>query len=102
RERFLWHSDAGPAGDWPVPDLASSSTGATSAKDSGIGCTRPRAWSVRTFQDFLPPLLQLHKKWCSWNSTSPFTKLVDSAPSGLVADCRGEDNRNVFSDVHLE
>lgn len=33
---------------------------------------------MRTFQDFLPPLPQLHRKWCSWNSTSPFTKLVDS------------------------
>ncbi|XP_051958828.1 uncharacterized protein LOC127626804 isoform X2 [Xyrauchen texanus] len=56
RERFLRHSDTGP-----------SRTGSANS-------ARPRAWSVRTFQDLLP---QLHKKWCSWNSTSPFTKLVD-------------------------
>lgn len=77
RDRFLRHSDTGPspAGDWPSPDSTSPS-GSRSNKD-GSGA-RPRAWSVRTFQDFLPPLPQLHKKWCSWNSTSPFTKLVDS------------------------
>ncbi|XP_044221006.1 uncharacterized protein si:dkey-112e17.1 isoform X2 [Thunnus albacares] len=104
RERFLRHSDTGPspAGDWPSSDSTTSPTGVRSAKDGSSSCARPRAWSVRTFQDFLPPLPQLHKKWCSWNSTSPFTKLVDSAPSSLVADCRGEDSRRVFSDVHLE
>nr|XP_057927022.1 uncharacterized protein si:dkey-112e17.1 [Doryrhamphus excisus] len=94
RERFLRHSDTGPspAGDWTPPD----STNLPSGPSSG-NCSRPRAWSVRTFQDFLPPLPQLHKKWCSWNSTSPFTKLMDSAPACLVAD----NNRKVFSDVHL-
>ncbi|XP_037338027.2 uncharacterized protein si:dkey-112e17.1 isoform X2 [Pungitius pungitius] len=102
RERFLRHSDTGPssAGDWPSPDSATSPAGARSPK--GVGCARPRAWSVRTFQDFLPPLPQLHKKWCSWNSNSPFTKLVDSAPSSSGADCGGENRRRVFSDVHLD
>ncbi|XP_008295580.1 flocculation protein FLO11 isoform X2 [Stegastes partitus] len=104
RERFLRHSDTGPgpAGDWPSPDSTNSPAGARSVKDGSSGCARPRAWSVRTFQDFLPPLPQLHKKWCSWNSTSPFTKLVDSAPSSLATDCRAGDSRKVFSDVHLE
>ncbi|XP_056232818.1 uncharacterized protein si:dkey-112e17.1 isoform X1 [Seriola aureovittata] len=104
RERFLRHSDTGPspASDWPSPDSTTSPTSARSTKDGSGGCARPRAWSVRTFQDFLPPLPQLHKKWCSWNSTSPFTKLVDSAPSSLMADGRGGDNRKVFSEVHLE
>lgn len=96
RERFLRHSDTGPgpAGDWPSLDSAS-----VRSKTSSF--PRPRAWSVRTFQDFLPPLPQLHKKWCSWNSTSPFTKLVDSVSSSLVADCRGNSGREVFSEVHL-
>ncbi|XP_042343714.1 uncharacterized protein si:dkey-112e17.1 [Plectropomus leopardus] len=104
RERFLRHSDTGPspAGDWPSPDPTTSPSCTRSTKDSSVGCARPRAWSVRTFQDFLPPLPQLHKKWCSWNSTSPFTKLVDSAPSSLVADRRVDNSRRVFSDVHLD
>ncbi|KAM8885098.1 uncharacterized protein AB9W97_012873 [Spinachia spinachia] len=99
RERFLRHSDTGPscAGDWPSPDSATSPAGARSPRSP-----RPRAWSVRTFQDFLPPLPQLHKKWCSWNSNSPFTKLVDSTPSSVAADCGGETGRRVFSDVHLD
>lgn len=103
RERFLRHSDTGPApaGDWPSPDSSASPAVSRSVKDGGG--TRPRAWSVRTFQDFLPPLPQLHRKWCSWNSASPFTKLVDSAPSGLGSGCRGPaDGRKVFSDVHLD
>ncbi|XP_077417454.1 uncharacterized protein LOC144048885 [Vanacampus margaritifer] len=96
RERFLRHSNTGssPVGDWPPPDSTPSPSGATS--DGSSSCARPRAWSVRTFQEFLPPLPQLHKKWCSWNSTSPFTKLVDNAAASL-----GSDNRKVFSDVHL-
>ncbi|XP_078106150.1 uncharacterized protein LOC144517837 isoform X2 [Sander vitreus] len=104
RERFLRHSDTGPspASDWPSSDPTTSPTGTRSTKDSSSGLARPRAWSVRTFQDFLPPLPQLHKKWCSWNSSSPFTKLVDSAPSSLVADCRGDNGRRVFSDVQLD
>ncbi|XP_040010921.1 uncharacterized protein si:dkey-112e17.1 [Xiphias gladius] len=104
RERFLRHSDTGPspACDWPSQESTTSPTAARSTKEGSAGCARPRAWSVRTFQDFLPPLPQLHKKWCSWNSTSPFTKLVDSAPSSLTADCRGGDSRKVFSEVHLE
>ncbi|XP_055743313.1 uncharacterized protein LOC129826517 [Salvelinus fontinalis] len=106
RERFLRHSDTGPGpvSDWPSPDPAASPTETRAAQDGSASCARPRprAWSVRTFQDFLPPLPQLHKKWCSWNSTSPFTKLVDSAPSGFVSECRGDDSRKVFSDPQLE
>ncbi|XP_067377729.1 uncharacterized protein si:dkey-112e17.1 isoform X2 [Channa argus] len=108
RERFLRHSDTGPSptADWSSPDSTTSPSCVRFAKETTSSCARPRAWSVRTFQDFLPPLPQLHKKWCSWNSTSPFTKLVDSAPSSLVADCRGNDSRKqdsrIFSDIHLE
>lgn len=96
RERFLRLSETGPgpSGDWPSPDSSAPKC------KSGSG-SRPRAWSVRTFHDFLPPLPQLHKKWCSWNSTSPFTKLVDAATPGLVADGRGNNGRQVFSEINL-
>lgn len=42
---------------------------------------RQRTWSARTFHDFLAPLPQLQKKWCSWTTNSPFTKLVDNSVS---------------------
>ncbi|XP_062873860.1 uncharacterized protein LOC134335279 [Trichomycterus rosablanca] len=64
------------------------------------GSARPRAWSVRTFHDFLLPFPQLHRKWCSWNLTSPFSKLVDSSvSSGSVMD--GGDHRNLLSGSSL-
>lgn len=96
RERFLRLSDTGPgpSGDWPSPDSSAPRS------KSGSG-SRPRAWSVRTFHDFLHPLPQLHKKWCSWNSNSPFTKLVDTGTSSLVADGRENNGREVFSEVNL-
>ncbi|XP_026104448.1 uncharacterized protein LOC113076016 [Carassius auratus] len=99
RERFLRHSDTGPSRpfDWSNPDQTSTSV----TKSSQVGSTnstRPRAWSVRTFQDLLPPLPQLHKKWCSWNSTSPFTKLVDS---GLPSTAKVSGRGKVLSDAPL-
>ncbi|XP_059407259.1 uncharacterized protein LOC132141604 [Carassius carassius] len=99
RERFLRHSDTGPSHpfDWPTPDQTLTSV----TKSSQVGSTnstRPRAWSVRTFQDLLPPLPQLHKKWCSWNSTSPFTKLVDS---GLPSTAKVSGRGKVLSDAPL-
>ncbi|XP_016085299.1 uncharacterized protein [Sinocyclocheilus grahami] len=99
RERFLRHSDTGPSRpfDWPTPDQALPSV-TKSSQAGSTNSTRPRAWSVRTFQDLLPPLPQLHKKWCSWNSTSPFTKLVDSGlPSTATDSGRGK----VLSDAPL-
>lgn len=94
RERFLRLSDTGPgpSGEWPSPE-------SSAPRSKSVSGSRPRAWSVRTFHDFLPPLPQLHKKWCSWNSNSPFTKLVDTA--SLVADGRGNNGREVFSEVNL-
>ncbi|XP_056313447.1 uncharacterized protein LOC130228953 [Danio aesculapii] len=89
RDRFLRHSDTGPSHpfDWSTPNPALPSA----TKSSFTGSTnsaRPRAWSVRTFRDLLPPLPQLHKKWCSWNSTSPFTKLVDTGFSSTAPESR--------------
>ncbi|KAJ8286001.1 hypothetical protein GJAV_G00033370 [Gymnothorax javanicus] len=99
RERLLRHSDTGPGPgcDWlSTNSPADQPVGGRSSQGGGASSTRPRAWSVRTFQDFLPPLPQLHRKWRSWNSASPFTKLVDSAPAG------SEGPRKILSDTHLE
>ncbi|KAG1958090.1 uncharacterized protein si:dkey-112e17.1 [Pimephales promelas] len=99
RERFLRHSDTGPSRpfDWSTPNPALPTVIKSSQTRSTIS-TRPRAWSVRTFQDLLPPLPQLHKKWCSWNANSPFTKLVDSGLPSTTTDAgRGK----VLSDAPL-
>ncbi|KAI5627167.1 hypothetical protein C0J50_13269 [Silurus asotus] len=58
------------------------------SRGSHVGSPRPRAWSVRTFHDFLLPFPQLNRKWCSWNLTSPFTKLVETVSPGSVMDGR--------------
>ncbi|XP_064209786.1 uncharacterized protein si:dkey-112e17.1 [Anguilla rostrata] len=107
RERFLRHSDTGPSPgcDWPSPgssgDLPAGGRGSQGG-GGGASSARPRAWSVRTFQDLLPPLPQLHRKWRSWNSSSPFTKLVDSAPGGSGPGYHGDGPRKIFSETHLE
>ncbi|XP_037387461.1 uncharacterized protein si:dkey-112e17.1 [Pygocentrus nattereri] len=104
RERFLRHSDTGPAqpSDWPTPDSSALSTSSRGGHVGSVVSARPRAWSVRTFHDFLPPLPQLHKKWCSWNSTSPFTKLVDSGSPSSPSDGRDDVTTKVLSDGHLQ
>ncbi|KAI7813224.1 uncharacterized protein si:dkey-112e17.1 [Triplophysa rosa] len=100
RERFLRHSDTGPSRlfDWPSPDSALP-TATKSSFTGSANSARPRAWSVRTFQDLLPPLPQVHKKWCSWNSTSPFTKLVDS---GLPSRATDGGRAKILSDTPLQ
>ncbi|XP_066544916.1 uncharacterized protein LOC136712320 [Amia ocellicauda] len=104
KDRFLRKSETSPG---PVCDWLAAAAGGRGGKESAP--SRSRAWSVRTFQDFLPPLPQLHRKWCSWNSTSPFTKLVDSvgasnaqASASSVSDCRKARGRKDHSDAHLE
>ncbi|XP_048848036.1 uncharacterized protein si:dkey-112e17.1 isoform X2 [Brienomyrus brachyistius] len=83
RDRSLRHSDS-----------------ALPAQPDGGSRMRPRAWSVRTFQDLLRPLSQHQCEWSGCGPSSPFTKLVDttSASSG----CHGSKARKVFSDGHLE
>ncbi|KAF4074136.1 hypothetical protein AMELA_G00236130 [Ameiurus melas] len=88
RERFLRRSDTGTAqpSDW----MPRSEPSNWPSRGSHVGSERPRAWSVRTFHDFLLPLPQLNRKWCSWNVTSPFTKLVDTVSPGSVVDGGGD------------
>ncbi|XP_078524032.1 uncharacterized protein LOC144792734 isoform X2 [Lissotriton helveticus] len=70
--------------NWQTWDPSTSSGDPMDQEDvsSGPDPPRRRTWSVRTFHDFLSPLPKLQKKWCSWSTGSPFTKLVDS---GLMA-----------------
>ncbi|XP_041083941.1 uncharacterized protein LOC121299853 isoform X1 [Polyodon spathula] len=86
--------------DWLTPDTASTPPFPDPRAERDSGALRPRAWSVRTFHDFLPP--QLQRKWCSWNSTSPFTKLVDNGSARSGSDCGGGRERIVLSEARLE
>ncbi|XP_026715651.1 uncharacterized protein LOC113486144 [Athene cunicularia] len=65
-------------------------------------CPRQRTWSARTFHDFLAPIPQLQKKWCSWTTNSPFTKLVDSSGFPTAARSQGVPTRKVISATEIE
>ncbi|XP_009968662.2 uncharacterized protein LOC104363839 isoform X2 [Tyto alba] len=65
-------------------------------------CPRQRTWSARTFHDFLAPIPQLQKKWCSWTTNSPFTKLVDSSGVPTAARSQGVPTRKVISATEIE
>ncbi|XP_068766923.1 uncharacterized protein [Struthio camelus] len=63
---------------------------------------RQRTWSARTFHDFLAPIPQLQKKWCSWTTNSPFTKLVDNSGFPTAARTQGVPTRKVISATEIE
>ncbi|XP_041575186.2 uncharacterized protein [Taeniopygia guttata] len=65
-------------------------------------CPRQRTWSARTFHDLLAPIPQLQKKWCSWSTNSPFTKLVDSSGFSTAARPQGVPTRKVISATEIE
>ncbi|XP_015221320.1 uncharacterized protein [Lepisosteus oculatus] len=109
QEKALRRSETSPG---PVcaaqPAEAASSPGKESSS-AAAAAARPRAWSVRAFHDLLPPLPQLHRKWCSWNSTSPFTKLLDGGSAGRApaaatseTECHRGREGKVLSEAHLE
>ncbi|XP_072207468.1 uncharacterized protein [Excalfactoria chinensis] len=63
---------------------------------------RQRTWSARTFHDFLAPIPQLQKKWCSWTTNSPFTKLADNSGFPTAARTQGVPTRKVISATDIE
>ncbi|KFO90382.1 hypothetical protein N320_03036, partial [Buceros rhinoceros silvestris] len=65
-------------------------------------CPRQRTWSARTFHDILAPIPQLQKKWCSWSTNSPFTKLVDHSGFPTAARSQGVPTRKVISATEIE
>ncbi|XP_069071365.1 uncharacterized protein [Pleurodeles waltl] len=68
---------------------------------SGPDPPRRRTWSVRTFHDFLAPLPKLQKKWCSWSTGSPFTKLVDSGLVVATGNSSEDGNEQTNSTSHM-
>ncbi|XP_060105545.1 uncharacterized protein LOC132579290 isoform X2 [Heteronotia binoei] len=70
----------GSVSDWRVTDQTDRGAGPAEKRlaQTESHCPRQRTWSARAFQDLLAPLPQLQKKWRSWTTNSPFTKLVNS------------------------
>ncbi|KAF2977384.1 hypothetical protein EK904_006291 [Melospiza melodia maxima] len=90
-----------------VSEWLSSQPTAAGAAEKGNAqlenpCPRQRTWSARTFHDLLAPIPQLHKKWCSWSTNSPFTKLVDSSGFSTAARPQGVPTRKVISATEIE
>ncbi|XP_057893232.1 uncharacterized protein LOC131091287 [Melospiza georgiana] len=90
-----------------VSEWLSSQPAAAGAAEKGNAqlenpCPRQRTWSARTFHDLLAPIPQLHKKWCSWSTNSPFTKLVDSSGFSTAARPQGVPTRKVISATEIE
>ncbi|XP_066418275.1 uncharacterized protein [Molothrus aeneus] len=83
----------GSVSDW----LSSHPTAAGAAEKGNVQlenpCPRQRTWSARNFHDLLAPIPQLQKKWCSWSTNSPFTKLVDSSGFSTAARPQGVPTR---------
>ncbi|KAL8180265.1 UNVERIFIED_CONTAM: hypothetical protein K2H54_018155 [Gekko kuhli] len=71
----------GSVSDWRTTDQSDRGAGTAEKRlaQTESHCPRQRTWSARAFQDLLAPLPQLQKKWCSWTTNSPFTKLVNNS-----------------------
>ncbi|XP_076854608.1 uncharacterized protein LOC143509643 [Brachyhypopomus gauderio] len=94
-ERFLQHSDTEASQLWTAPTSPGVSTVTEGVHVGSVSSARPRAWRVRTFEDFLSPLPPLQKRWGNWMTSRPFTKLGTSgsafSPAKPHNDTRGRD-----------
>ncbi|XP_009977571.1 PREDICTED: uncharacterized protein LOC104373380 [Tauraco erythrolophus] len=106
QDKNLKRSVTSPASvsDWLTSNHAA--TGADAVEKGNVQlenhCPRQRTWSARTFHDFLAPIPQLQKKWCSWTTNSPFTKLVDNSGFPTAARSQGVPTRKVISATEIE
>ncbi|XP_073169663.1 uncharacterized protein [Lepidochelys kempii] len=105
-DKNLKRSVTSPAcvSDWLTSDHVAPGAGTVDKGNTQAENHHPRqrTWSARTFHDLLTPLPQLQKKWYSWTTNSPFTKLVDS--SGLSSSTRNQSvtTRKVISATEIE
>ncbi|EMP40293.1 hypothetical protein UY3_02456 [Chelonia mydas] len=105
-DKNLKRSVTSPAcvSDWLTSDHVAPGAGTVDKGNTQAENHHPRqrTWSARTFHDLLTPLPHLQKKWYSWTTNSPFTKLVDS--SGLSSSTRNQSvtTRKVISATEIE
>ncbi|XP_053135685.1 uncharacterized protein LOC128337948 [Hemicordylus capensis] len=94
----------GSVSDWLTtdhmgPGMGTAGKGSTQSESH---YPRQRTWSARAFHDLLTPIPQLQKKWCTWTTNSPFTKLVNN--SGFPTSARNQPaaSRKVTSATEIE
>ncbi|XP_069651080.1 uncharacterized protein [Haliaeetus albicilla] len=106
QDKNLKRSVTSPASvsDWLTSNHTAAGADAVEKGDVQLEnhCPRQRTWSARTFHDFLAPIPQLQKKWCSWTTNSPFTKLVDNSSFPTAARSQGVPTRKVISATEIE
>ncbi|XP_042298011.1 uncharacterized protein LOC121916709 isoform X2 [Sceloporus undulatus] len=70
----------GSVSNWIIADETEPGLNVTERRVVQTESHRPaqQTWSTYAFHDLLAPLPQLQKKWCSWTTNNPFTKLVNS------------------------
>uniref|UniRef100_A0ABM5F2Y7 CUB domain-containing protein n=1 Tax=Pogona vitticeps TaxID=103695 RepID=A0ABM5F2Y7_9SAUR len=85
--------------DQAEPDLSPMERGLVPTESCGAA---QRTWSAHAFHDLLAPLPQLQKKWCSWSTTSPFTKLVNNGGFSTSVRNQSAINRKVTSAAEID
>ncbi|XP_064889343.1 uncharacterized protein LOC102092877 isoform X2 [Columba livia] len=106
QDKNLKRSVTSPASvsDWLTRGHAAAGADAAEKGNVQLESHRPRqrTWSARTFHDLLAPIPQLQKKWCSWTTNSPFTKLVDNSSFATAARSQDVPTRKVISATEIE
>nr|XP_020665548.1 uncharacterized protein LOC110087916 [Pogona vitticeps] len=85
--------------DQAEPDLSPTERGLVPTESCGAA---QRTWSAHAFHDLLAPLPQLQKKWCSWSTNSPFTKLVNNGGFSTSVRNQSAINRKVTSAAEID
>ncbi|XP_060641674.2 uncharacterized protein [Anolis sagrei] len=82
QEKILRRSFTSPGSvsNWMIADEREPSLIASerTAVATETHCPGQHTWSTRAFHDLLAPFPQLQRKWCSWTTNNPFTKLVNN------------------------
>ncbi|XP_071672230.1 uncharacterized protein [Patagioenas fasciata] len=106
QDKNLKRSVTSPASvsDWLTSSPTAAGAGAVEKGNVQLENPYPRqrTWSARTFHDLLAPVPQLQKKWCSWTTNSPFTKLADNSSFATAARSQDVPTRKVISATELE
>ncbi|KAH0625545.1 hypothetical protein JD844_015099 [Phrynosoma platyrhinos] len=94
----------GSVSDWIRADQTEPGLSVTERRvvQTETHCPAQQTWSTYAFHDLLAPLPQLQKKWCSWTTNSPFTKLVNSGGISTSMKSQTTVTRKVTSSAEID